>query len=125
LFDKTEFAYKKADEWSLRPEEFVKRAAFALMASPAVHDKRACNEAFLDFLPVTERECTDERIFVKKAVNWALREVGKRNLDLDAAAIKTSGAIRQTDSRSARWIAADALCELTSEKVQSRLRGAK
>ena len=122
LFDKTEFAYKKVEEWSLRPEEFVKRAAFALMAWLAVHDKDAQDEAFLPFLPVIERECTDDRNFVKKAVNWALREIGKRDLGLNAAAIDTASAIRRIDSRSARWIASDALRELTSEKVQSRLR---
>ena len=118
LFDKTEFAYKKAEEWSLRSEEFVKRAAFALMASLAVHDKEAQDEAFLAFLAVIERECTDDRNFVKKAVNWALREIGKRNLGLNAAAIDSADAIRRIDSQSARWIASDALRELKSDKVQ-------
>ena len=122
LFDKTEFAYKKVNEWSLRPEEFVKRAAFALMASLAVHDKKAHDEAFLGFLPIIERESTDDRNFVKKAVNWALREIGKRNLDLNAAATESAGGIRRIDSRTARWIASDALRELASDKVQSRLR---
>ena len=122
LFDKTEFAYKKVEDWSLRSEEFVKRAAFALMASLAVHDKEANDETFLAFLPIIERECTDDRNFVKKAVNWALREIGKRNPDLNAAAIDTASGIRRDDSRSARWIASDALRELASEKVQTRLR---
>ena len=122
LFDKTEFAYSKAQEWSLRSEEFVKRAAFALMAFLAVHDKGADDGAFLEFLPAIRRESTDERNFVRKAVNWALREIGKRNLSLNLAAIGAAREIHRIDSRSARWIASDALRELTHEKVQARLR---
>ena len=121
LFDKTPFAYEKAVEWSGRPEEYVKRAAFALMAYLAVHDKKASDNRFLDFLPLIKRESTDDRNFVRKAVNWALRQIGKRNLALNAAAIETAQAIRAFDSRAARWIAADALRELTGEAVQRRL----
>ncbi len=122
LFDKTPFAYRKVLEWSRREEEYVKRAAFSLMAVLAVHDKQASDSKFLRLLPVIKRESTDERNFVKKAVNWALRQIGKRDLSLNKAAIKTAQEIQEIDSRSARWIAADALRELRGEAVQERLR---
>ena len=123
LFGKTPFAYQKAFEWSQRQEEFVKRAGFVLMAELAAHDKNASDEKLAQFLPVIARESTDERNFVKKAVNWALRNIGKRNPHLNELAIETAGQIRQTfGSKSARWIAADALRELKGEKVQARLR---
>jgi 3-methyladenine DNA glycosylase AlkD len=122
LFDKTAYAYSKAIEWSEREEEFVKRAAFALMAALAIHDKKADDEMFEMFLPVIKREATDERNFVKKAINWALRQIGKRNQTLNRVAIDTGQEIRRIDSRAARWIAADALRELTGEQVQQRLR---
>ncbi len=122
LFGQTPFAYQKAFEWSLRQEEFVKRAGFVLMAELAAHDKKASNEKLAQFLPVIARESTDERNFVKKAVNWALRNIGKRNLYLNGLAIETAGQIRQIPSKAARWIAADALRELAGEKVQARLR---
>lgn len=122
LFDKTEFAYQKAMEWSKRDEEFVKRAGFVLMAKLALHDKKAEDKAFLTFLPIIKRESIDDRNFVKKAVNWALRQIGKRNVDLNIAAVETAKEIQKMDSRSAKWIAADALRELTSEAVQQRLR---
>jgi 3-methyladenine DNA glycosylase AlkD len=123
LFGKTPFAYQKAFEWSQRQEEFVKRAGFVLMAELAARDKKAPDEKLAEFLPVIARESTDERNFVKKAVNWALRNIGKRNPHLNELAIETAGQIRQTfGSKSARWIAADALRELKGEKVQARLR---
>ena len=122
LFDRTEFAYRKAVEWSSREEEFVKRAAFALIAWLAVHDKKVTDDAFLPFLPIIKREAVDERNFVKKAINWALRQIGKRNPQLNKAAIGISKEIQEIDSPSARWIAKDALRELTSEKVQERLK---
>jgi 3-methyladenine DNA glycosylase AlkD len=122
LFRKTRFAYQKIDQWSFREEEFVKRAAFTLMATLAVHDKKAGDETFIGWLPLIKREATDERNFVKKAVNWALRQIGKRNLSLNQAAIGTAQEIRQIESKSARWIAADALRELESDKVQQRLK---
>jgi len=122
LFDRTPFAYRKALEWSQRSEEYVKRAGFALMAYLTVHDKRASDDAFEQFLPAIIAQATDERNFVKKAVNWALRQIGKRNRRLNQHAIETAGAIGQIDSRAARWIAADALRELTGEKVQQRLK---
>ena len=121
LFDRTPFAQSKAVQWSSRPEEYVKRAGFALMATLAVHDKSAADGCFLKFLPIIVRECTDERNFVKKAVNWALRQIGKRNLALNRAAMATGEDIRGIDSRAARWIASDALRELRSAAVQGRL----
>jgi 3-methyladenine DNA glycosylase AlkD len=117
LFDKTPFAYKKAMEWSSRKEEFVKRAAFALVASLSVHDKKAKDEDFLKFLPIIKRESTDERNFVRKAVNWALRQIGKRNNKLQKAAIKTAKEILKIESKSAKWIASDAIRELESKKI--------
>lgn len=122
LFDKTKYAHRKAVEWTKRDEEFVKRAGFVLMAALAVHDKTARDEAFLKFLPIIKRESTDERNFVKKAVNWALRQIGKRNKNLNKAAVKATKEIHSIDSKSAKWIASDALRELTSEAVQKRLR---
>jgi len=122
LFDKTELAYQKAYEWSSRPEEFVKRAGFVLMAALAVHDQKAPNARFLKFLKTIRREAADERNFVRKAVNWSLRQIGKRNLELNRAAIVTAKTIRKMDSNGARWIASDALRELTSAAVYKRLR---
>jgi 3-methyladenine DNA glycosylase AlkD len=121
LFDKTPFAYAMAVTWTKRKEEFVRRAGFVMMASLAVHDKQASDEKFLRFLPVIERGSTDERNFVRKAVNWALRQIGKRNLKLNASTIRAAKEIRKTDSAAARWIAADALRELESAAVKRRL----
>jgi len=121
LFDKTKFAYPNAIKWSKRNEEFIKRAGFVLMAALAVHDKEADNQKFMRFLPVIKREANDERNFVKKAVNWALRQIGKRNSALNKIAIQTAKEIQKIDSKSAKWIASDALRELTSEAVQKKL----
>lgn len=121
LFDKTPFAYKKVFEWSKREEEFVKRAAFTMMAVLAVHDKKAPNESFEQFFPLIIRESNDNRNFVKKAINWALRQIGKRNMELNDKAILVAQEIQIMDSKSSRWIASDALRELTSEKIQERL----
>lgn len=121
LFDRTPYAYQKAVEWSGRGAEFVKRAGFVLMAALAVHDKKARDEAFEQFLPVIVRESTDDRNFVRKAVNWALRQIGKRDRQLNARAIETARQIAQIDSKAARWIASDALKELTSTKVVDKL----
>lgn len=120
LFWKTPYAYKKAFEWSLRDEEFVKRAGFVVMAVLAVHDKKASNEKMMEFFPPIIRESTDNRIYVKKAVNWALRQIGKRNMDLNKRAIEVAEEIQTIDSRSAKWVAADALRELKGEKVQKK-----
>jgi 3-methyladenine DNA glycosylase AlkD len=121
LFDKTPFAYEKAHAWSSRHQEFVKRAGFALMAALAVHDKKASNSRFTSFLPMIERESTDERNFVRKAVNWALRQIGKRNPALNRLALKTARQIQRQNSRTARWIASDAIRELTSGSVRNKL----
>jgi len=115
-------AWDKIDEWSSRRAEFEKRAAFSLAAYLSYKDKTAADARFERFLLVIEREAHDERNFVRKAINWALRNIGKRNLRLNAAAIRSAERIRQLDSRAARWIAADALRELRSEAVQARLR---
>jgi len=122
LFLYTPLAWKKTAEWSRRKEEFVKRAAFSQMAYLAQHDKLAPDSRFARLLPIIRREAGDERNFVRKAVNWALRQIGKRNLALNRRAIATGMQIRALDTRAARWIAADALRELQSDAVQRRLR---
>lgn len=115
LFDKTPHAYEKVKEWSVRKEEFVRRAAFALMACLAVHDKKASNRDFQRFFPLIKSSATDSRNYVKKAVNWALRQIGKRNTFLHREALRTATEIAKMDSASARWIAADAIRELKSK----------
>jgi 3-methyladenine DNA glycosylase AlkD len=125
LFDKTPYAYKKAFAWSKRKEEFVKRAGFVLMATLSVHDKEASDAKLMKFFPAIKRGSTDERNFVKKAVNWAIRQIGKRNKNLNKEAIKLSKEIQKIDSKAARWITADALRELKSEAVQRRLHQKK
>jgi 3-methyladenine DNA glycosylase AlkD len=122
LFEKSQLAWKKMIDWSEREEEFVRRAAFSLIACLAWHDKKASDEKFIELLPVIVRTATDERNFVKKAVNWALRNIGKRNTNLNEAAISTAKEIQRLDSKAARWIAADAIRELKSEAIQSKLR---
>jgi len=112
LFDRTPFALDLAKEWPLRPQEFVRRAGFTLMAGLALHDKRLDDSQFLPFFSLMVQYATDERNFVKKAVNWALRGVGKRNPALRKQAIQTARQIQQIDSPTARWIASDALREL-------------
>jgi len=115
-------AWHKALEWSHREEEYVKRAGFALMAYLAVHDKRAPDARFARLLAIIRRHAAEERHIVKKAVNWALRQIGKRNARLNRLAIRTANQIRAMDSSAARWVASDALRELTSAAVQRRLR---
>lgn len=122
LLDRSPYAYQKAVEWSGREAEFVKRAGFALMAWLAVHDKKARDEQFESFFPAIIRESTDGRNYVRKAVNWALRNIGKRNQSLNQRAIETAEEIVRIDSKTARWIANDALKELTSLSIQSRLK---
>lgn len=112
LFDRTPFAIEKAHAWSTRRAEYVKRCGFVLMAGLAVHRKELSDAVFLEFLPAIRREATDGRNFVRKAVNWALRQIGKRNPRLRRAAIAAAREIRRLDSPAARWIAADALREL-------------
>src|ERR1700680_1114413 len=115
-------AWDKIDEWSSRRAEFEKRAAFSLAAYLSYKDKTAADARFERFLLVIEREAQDERNFVRKAINWALRNIGKRNLRLNRAAIHTAERLKNGNSRTARWVASDALRELKSEAVQARLQ---
>jgi 3-methyladenine DNA glycosylase AlkD len=115
-------AWDKIYEWSSRSKEYEKRAAFSLAAYLSYKDKASPDARFEKFLRVIEREAHDERNFVRKAVNWALRNIGKRNARLNRAAIAMAEKIRKQDSSTARWIAADALRELKSDAVQNRLR---
>lgn len=121
LFDRTPFAWGKARQWSTSRREFVKRAAFALMAGLTLHDKFAPDSQFLELLPLIEEGAHDERNFVKKAVNWALRSIGKRSPALNAAAIASANRLAQSETASCRWVGKNALRELTSQKVQPRL----
>ncbi|MEQ1921227.1 MAG: DNA alkylation repair protein [Pyrinomonadaceae bacterium] len=125
LFCRTPYAYDKAFEWAERKPEFEKRAGFSMMAYLAVHDKKAPNEKLTAFLPVIERHSDDERNFVKKAVNWALRQIGKRNFALNALAIESAERIKATGTKAGRWIAADALRELRNDAVRERLASKK
>lgn len=122
LFEKTPFAWKKILDWSERREEYVKRAAFALIACLAWHDKNAEDSRFVDLFSVIKLGATDERNYVKKAVNWALRNIGKRNVELNRRVIEFAEELLETDSKAARWIAKDAIRELESEPVQKRLK---
>ena len=124
-FFSSPLSWSKVPEWAARSEEFIRRAAFSLLATLSVHDKKASDESFVAMLALIEAAAGDERNFVKKAVNWALRNIGKRNLPLNAAAIKAARCIQQQGSRSARWIAADALRELSGDAVQARLLSRK
>lgn len=122
LFVEANAAWEKAFVWSTRKKEFEKRAGFALAAFLAIHDREATNAPFQRFLKAIEREACDDRNFVKKSVNWALRNIGKRNRVLNRAAIRSAERIRKQEHSAAKWIAADALRELKSEAVQLRLR---
>jgi 3-methyladenine DNA glycosylase AlkD len=117
LLEKTPLARRKIGEWSRREEEFVRRAAYALIACLAWHDKEALDQEFLAFMPVIRRGATDERNFVKKSVSWALRNIGKRNPRLSKAAIKTAKDLQRLDSKAARWIAADVIRELEGRQT--------
>lgn len=123
LFENTKFAYAKAIEWSASDKEYVKRAGFVMMARLAVSDKKAKDEKFLAFLGIIKREACDSRNYVQKAVNWALRQIGKRNANLNRLALETAEEIQKMSPRSAKWIASDAIRELKSEEVQSKLKG--
>ena len=121
LFDKSPLAWQKIPEWAERDEEFVKRAAFALIAGLAWHDKQAADRRFVDLFPILMKGADDDRNYVKKAVSWAIRNIGKRNPKLNRAAVKLAKDIQRIDSKAARWVGADALRELQSEAVQRRL----
>jgi 3-methyladenine DNA glycosylase AlkD len=122
LFDLNSLAWTKVFKWAKRDEEFVKRGAFALIAGLSVHNKRASDEKFERFFPIIKKHSTDNRNYVKKSVNWALRNIGKRNLRLNKKAIDLSKDILKIDSNTAKWIARNALKELTSIKIQNRLK---
>ena len=121
LFDLTPYAWEKVFKWACYDEEFVRRAAFALIAGLTVHDKKTNDKEFEKFFPLLIKYSIDERNYVKKAVNWALRNIGKRSLYLNKKAIEISKQIKKIESKSARWISGDALRKLTSEKVKNRL----
>lgn len=122
LFEDIPLAWKKIDEWCNREEEFVKRAGFVLIARFGVSDKKAKDESFVQFFPLLFKHANDKRPMVKKAVNWALRQVGKRNKKLNREAITLAEKIYLQESISAKWIATDAIRELKSEAVQKRLK---
>lgn len=124
LFRKTPFAWDKAVKWTGEAREYVRRAGFALIATLGVHEKMEPDATFLALLPLIEAASMDERNGVKKAVNWALRQIGKRNAVLHAAAMSLAEALAGRPSRSARWIGRDALRELRSEAVLERIGAA-
>jgi 3-methyladenine DNA glycosylase AlkD len=121
LFDKTSLAWRKAKEWTRKEPEYQKRAAYSLMAGLAVHDRLATNDEFEELLPLILQGSTDERNYVKKAVNWALRGIGKRNAHLCTSALHVAKEITKLDSRSARWIASDAIRELSNPKTRKKI----
>lgn len=120
LFRKSPLAWERALAWARDPREFVRRAGFAMFATLAVHDKRAADETFLELLPLIEATATDERNFVKKAVNWALRQIGKRNAVLRRAAIEVAQRLAESDNAAARWVGRDALRELSASSNTRR-----
>ncbi len=120
LFDKTPFAYAKAVAWSARKEEYVKRAAFSLVAALALSDGKAADNEFLRFVPIIKREAADERPFVRKSIAWALKEVGRRNKSLKKLALETARELDKLEAKSAHWIAAEAIKELTAPPKASK-----
>jgi len=122
LFDRSPHRWAKVKQWSTSRKEFEKRTAFALLWSLSVHDKKAADEQFIDGLGLIERAASDERNFVKKAVNMALRAVGKRNQKLNSAAVLLARRLTDSDDQTARWVGRDALRELTSPSVKKRLK---
>jgi 3-methyladenine DNA glycosylase AlkD len=121
LFARTPHAWRKVAQWSRRRDEFVKRAAFALLASLCLHDKKAGDDSFIEGLRLVEQAADDERNFVKKAVNWALRTVGKRNPQLHAAAVTVAQRLAASESATPRWVGKDALRDLASPATAHRL----
>ncbi len=122
LFGKTPFAIDKSYEWVKSEKEFVRRAGFVLIAVLSVHNKEMSNEDFIKYFPLIETYSTDDRNIVKKAVNWAIRQIGKRNLELNKVAVNLCQRLILLNSKSANWIAKDAIRELTSDKIISRLK---
>lgn len=122
LFDKTTYAWKKIIDWSERKEEFVKRTAFSLLACLACHDKYADDNKFKEYFPLIKKNAMDDRNYVKKAVSWSLRHIGKRNLNLYKAALKLANEIKMIDSKSAKWIGSDVVRDLNSDPTKRRLK---
>lgn len=122
LFDLTPFAASIPRAWTKRPEEFVKRAGFTLIAARAVRDRAAPDRTFTAWFPAIRRGANDDRNYVKKAVSWALRQIGKRNLELNAAAIAEAETMSKLDVPSARWVGRDVLRELRLDETRRRLR---
>jgi len=120
LFSKTPYSWEKAKQWTNRKKEFEKRAGFVLIACLAWYEKEAPDKKFEKFFPLIKKHATDNRNFVKKAVNWSLRQIGKKNMNLNKIAIKTAKEINKINSKSAKWIASDALHELTDKKIKKR-----
>jgi 3-methyladenine DNA glycosylase AlkD len=121
LFDRTPHAYGKVEQWAELKDEFGKRASFALLASLALHDKGAGDEAFIRCLPLVERGATDPRNFVKKGVSWALRSIGRRNIDLNAKALKVAKRLAASSEPAAQWVGRESLRELTNPKIVKKL----
>lgn len=117
FFAKSKHALPKAIKWSSAENEFIKRAGFVIMASYGFANKHASNKTFAQFFPIIEQEATDERVYVKKAVNWALRNIGKRNIDLNTSAVLVANKLLSRDDKTAKWIANNALKELTSKNI--------
>jgi 3-methyladenine DNA glycosylase AlkD len=122
LFDRSPYAWKKIFEWSKREKEFVKRAAFTLLACLAWHDKNAEDDKFLEYFPLIKKNVDDDRNYVKKAVSWSLRHIGKRNLNLHKHVLVFANDIKQIDSKTARWIGSDVIRDLHSESTKKRLK---
>lgn len=122
LFRFTPYAIDKIFEWAPKKEEYVRRTAFSLIAYIAVHDKKRDDKEFFQFFPLIKKYSTDERNFVKKAVNWSLRQIGKRSMYLNKEALKLAKEIQALDSKSAKWIAADAIRELKDQKITARIK---
>jgi 3-methyladenine DNA glycosylase AlkD len=121
LFDRSPHAYRKVEQWARRRDEFVRRGAFALMASLALHDKETADDRFMKWFPLIEEGANDERNFVKKGVSWALRGIGKRNAQLKSAAITLAERLATSPQASARWVGRDALRDLTRSKPRGSL----
>ena len=121
LFDRTPYAWSKVVEWSRKKDEYVKRAAFALLASHAGHDKQATDQQFLDCLPLIERAAADERNFVKKGVSWALRGIGRRSIVLNKASVELAERLANSSAAPARWIGRDALRDLNGRVARKQL----
>jgi 3-methyladenine DNA glycosylase AlkD len=121
LFDRTPHAFAKVEQWADLKDEFGRRASFALLASLALHDKRAGDISFIRCLPLVERAATDQRNFVKKGVSWALRSIGRRNIELNAEAVRLAKRLMASPEPAAKWVGRESLRELTDPKIVKKL----